>query len=180
MHREWEYMTPHSLRKAFERAVRNSGLDTKDQEFLMGHILPGSQDTYYDKTKVEDLRRKYAQVNFFPERVYSDEDFRKRQVLDTAKLLGFPEDRIKRIEEALAKYEHVDEALEEIKKLSLESYKESDKGNSDVDCNGEGNCGKHEIRIVRNEQRLIRLLSEGWDLVKELSSDRFVLKKSLD
>ena len=180
MHREWEYMTPHSLRKAFERALRNSGLDTKDQEFLMGHILPGSQDTYYDKTKVEDLRRKYAQVNFFPERAYSDENFRKRQVLDTAKLLGFPEDRIKRIEDALAKYEHVDEALEEIKKLSLGSYKEKDKGNIETNCNEEGNCGKHEIRIVQGEQKLIKFLGGNWNLVKELSNDRFVLKKGLD
>lgn len=168
------------MRKAYESALRNNRLDLKDQEFLIGHILSGTQDTYYDKTKVEDLRRKYAQVNFFPERVYSDEDFRKRQVLDTAKILGFPEERIKRIEEALAKYERVDEALEEIKKLSLGSYKKNDKGNSEADCNGEGNCGKHEIRIVRDEQRLIEFLGEGWDLVKELSNDRFVLKKGFD
>jgi len=146
----------------------------------MGHILPRSQNTYYDKTKVEDLRRKYAQVNFFPERVYSDEDFRKRQILDIAKLLGFPEDRIKRIEEALAKYEHVDEALEEIKKLSLGSYKENNKENNDADCKGEGNCEKQGIRIVRDEQKLIESLREGWNLVKELSNDRFVLKKGFD
>ena len=56
-------------------------------------------------------------------------------MLDTAKILGFPEDRTKRIEEALAKYEQVDEALEEIKKLSLVPYKENDKGNSEVSCN---------------------------------------------
>jgi len=53
------------LRKAFESALRNAGLDLQDQEFLIGHIIPGAQDTYYDKTKVEDLRRKYAKVNFF-------------------------------------------------------------------------------------------------------------------
>jgi len=155
------------------------GSTTKTKS-LMGHILPRSQNTYYDKTKVEDLRRKYAQVNFFPERVYSDEDFRKRQILDIAKLLGFPEDRIKRIEEALAKYEHVDEALEEIKKLSLGSYKENNKENNDADCKGEGNCEKQGIRIVRDEQKLIESLREGWNLVKELSNDRFVLKKGFD
>jgi site-specific recombinase XerD len=33
---------PRCLRKAFEDAVRNSGLDWKDQEILMGHVLPGS------------------------------------------------------------------------------------------------------------------------------------------
>jgi len=174
--KRWLSVYPHCLRKAFESALRNAGLDLKDQEFLIGHILPGTQDTYYDKTKVEDLRRKYAQVIFFPERVYSGEDFRKRQVLDTAKLLGFSEERIKKVEEALAKYERVDEALEEIKKLSLESYKESDERNSVNNYNGKGDCSKSEITIVQGEQKLIRFMSEGWDLVKELSNDRFILK----
>src|SRR5208282_2574717 len=50
-----------TLRKVYEGVLR-SGLDDgdrmdiKDQEFLMGHILPGSQDNYYDSTKVERLR----------------------------------------------------------------------------------------------------------------------------
>jgi len=61
----WRDITPHSFRKAFESALRNNGLDLKDQEFLMGHILPGSQDAYYDYTKVENLREKYAKISFF-------------------------------------------------------------------------------------------------------------------
>ena len=85
----------------------------------MEHILPGSQDAYYDYTKIEDLRRKYMKINFFPHLAASMEELRKKQVLDMVKLLGFSEEKIKRVEEALAKYERVDEALEEIKKLSL-------------------------------------------------------------
>ena len=30
----------------------------------MGHILPGSQDTYFDKSKVEYLRAEYARLSF--------------------------------------------------------------------------------------------------------------------
>lgn len=67
--RDWQYVTPHCLRKAFESVLRseliNGGrLDYKDQEFLMGHILPNSSDAYYDKTKVENLRLEYAKLNF--------------------------------------------------------------------------------------------------------------------
>ena len=170
--RRWRDVRPHCLRKAFEYALRNAGLDTKDQEFLMGHILPGAQDTYYDKTKVDYLREKYAKVNFFPDRKGFTEDLRKKQILDTAKVLGYPDDRIKRIEEALAKYERVDEAFEEIKKLSSNPTKEG----PIEKISREWRPRKHEIRIVQGEQSLVRLLNEGWDLVKEISDDKFILK----
>jgi integrase len=62
---QWRYVTPHGLRKAFDSALRNGGLDMSDREFLMGHILPGSQDAYYDRSKSDELRRKYASVRFF-------------------------------------------------------------------------------------------------------------------
>jgi len=42
------------------------------------------------------------------------EELRKRQVLDIVRILGFPEEKINRIEEALAKHKTVDEAMEEI------------------------------------------------------------------
>ena len=119
----WKAVYPHCLRKAFESALRNSGMDVKDQEFLMGHILPGVQDTYYDKTKTEDLRQRYKRVIFFPERGIPEEQ-RKRQILDTVKLLGYSDDKIKRVEEALAKYKNIDDGLDEIKKLSLKSTEE--------------------------------------------------------
>ena len=48
------------------------------------------------------------------------EEIRKRQLLDTARLLGFGEERLKRLEEVLAKSKNVDEAVEEFKKLQEE------------------------------------------------------------
>jgi integrase len=171
--KRWQDVRPHCLRKAFEYALRNAGLDPKDQEFLMGHILPGTQDAYYDKTKVENLRMKYAKVNFFSERGYLTEDSRKRQILDTAKILGYPDDKIKKIEEALAKYENVDEALDEIKKLSLESHARADSNESE-------NREKSEVRIIQGEPKLIRFLNDGWVLVKELPEDKFILRRSFD
>lgn len=113
-------------------------------------------------------------IEFFPHLAASMEELRKKQVLDMVKILGFSGEKIKRVEEALAKYQRVDEALEEIKKLSLESYKESE----ETDGNGQGNCNRHRVKIVQGEQRLVEFLSEGWDLVKELSNNRFVLKKN--
>ncbi len=164
--REWRNVTPQSLRKAFERAVRNSGLDPKDQEFFMGHILPGSQDVYYDKTKIEELRRKYARVLFFPSRTASPEGLRKKQVLDTVKVLGFSEDKIKRVEEALAKYKTVDEAVEEIRKLRLEGYKLK------------GNPNRDPKKII-DENQLENYLTEGWNVQTVLPSGRILINKTL-
>jgi len=164
--REWRNVTPQSLRKAFERAVRNSGLDPKDQEFFMGHILPGSQDVYYDKTKIEEMRRKYARILFFPSRTASLEELRKKQVLDTVKVLGFPEDKIKRVEEALAKYETVDEAVEEIRKLRLEGYKLK------------GNPNRDDPKKIVDEDQLENYLAEGWNVQTVLPSGRILINKA--
>lgn len=69
--KEWMHVTPHCLRKTYEYVLRSeridgTRLDVKTQEILMGHKLPGSQDAYYDKTKVEELRKEYSKLNFNP------------------------------------------------------------------------------------------------------------------
>jgi integrase len=161
---KWRDITCHSLRKAFETALRNNRLDPKDQEFLMGHILPGTQDPYYDYSKTEELRKKYAQITFFPHKATSEE-LRKKQILDMVRLLGFPEDIIKRVEEALAKYATVDEAINEIRKLSLEAYKQSEDQDSDP-------------KKIVNEAELERYLAEGWDVQTILPSGRILISKT--
>ena len=64
--KDWKLVTPHKLRKTFESFLRNQPpecrLDYKDQEFFMGHKLPGSQDNYYDRTKIETMRAKFAKL----------------------------------------------------------------------------------------------------------------------
>jgi integrase len=67
---QWTYITPHTLRKAFESVLRNptvdgGRMDKGTQEFLFGHILPGSQDAYYDKDKMDFHRNEYEKLSFF-------------------------------------------------------------------------------------------------------------------
>jgi integrase len=66
---EWALVHPHALRKSYETILRSqlidgSNMDVKSQEFLMGHILPGSQDNYFDSSKVEVFRVLYSNVRF--------------------------------------------------------------------------------------------------------------------
>jgi integrase len=67
--RDWQHVTPQCLRKAFETVlhselIEGGRLDPKIQEFLMGHILPGSEDAYFDRTKIELLRSEYGKLDF--------------------------------------------------------------------------------------------------------------------
>lgn len=63
------FVSPRSIRKAYESVlhgelVEGGHLDPKVQEFLMGHLLPGSQDNYFDRDKIEDLRVEHSKLNF--------------------------------------------------------------------------------------------------------------------
>ena len=58
---DWKGVHPHAFRKTFNAVLRStlsdgSRMDPADQEFYMGHLLPGSRDNYYDSTKVEAMR----------------------------------------------------------------------------------------------------------------------------
>ena len=132
----------------------------------MGHILPGTQDTYYDKTKVDELRRKYAKVNFFPERGGLTEDARKRQMVDMAKVLGYSEDKIKKIEDVLARYENVDEAIQELRRLKEEPDEKT--------ATAHGRNG--EYFVVRGEDELIHRLHDGWRLIQPLNDEKYLLQ----
>lgn len=92
----------HSMRKVFESILRSpladgSAMDSKDQEFLMGHILPGSQDNYYDRSKVEKMRGLYSKLVFedrSPAQALSLEAIRK-----IAKILGVDLSKVKAAKE---------------------------------------------------------------------------------
>lgn len=66
--KNWKHVYPHCLRKTYESFLRKQPddvrLDPKEREFLFGHTLP--HDTYFDKTKIEEMRAKYAKMNFEP------------------------------------------------------------------------------------------------------------------
>ncbi len=90
--KEWKAIHPHALRKSFEEGVKRRRPDgtmmgEKDQEFIMGHILPGSQDPYYgsgisvqgstigfSREVANKLREEYRMLRFFPERSLISKD----------------------------------------------------------------------------------------------------------
>lgn len=65
---KWKNVTPHCLRKSLESVLRSPTVDGRmdkgTQEFFMGHILPHTQDPYYDKTTVDFHREEYSKLDF--------------------------------------------------------------------------------------------------------------------
>jgi integrase len=177
---QWQDVTPKSLRKAFESVLRNNRLDPKDQEFLMGHILPGIQDPYYDSSKTEDLRTKYSAAKFFK----TETTDKLEMVKAFARTLG-----IDKIEVKIQKLREQHSGLDEmealgrimrqelgIKPIKTKMAKPRDPDEAD-DCPN-GNCRKCETKIVP-ENELVPHLDEGWDMVKELKSGKIVIKRGL-
>jgi len=112
---QWNDVKPHSIRKSYESVLRSetvdgNRLDTKVQEFLMGHILPGCQDNYFDASKIEELRLEYSKLKFG--RVVVENKFHHlRRVVadafsgsgeDVEKLLQEYVDRKQRLKKSLA------------------------------------------------------------------------------
>jgi site-specific recombinase XerD len=57
-------MWTHSLRKAFRKIVRQADIDDDDKEQLMGHVIRGSRQSYYDKNETDIIMTAYQKCNF--------------------------------------------------------------------------------------------------------------------
>ena len=85
----WLDVYPHCLRKSFKNVLKTEypdggRMDEKDQLFLSGHVLPGSEEAYYDSSKVEVLRNEYSRMRFRPETERQGKELKaelKRQIL---------------------------------------------------------------------------------------------------
>jgi integrase len=124
--KEWKNVVPHCLRKTFESVLRSQladggRLDLKTQEYFMGHILGGSMDTYFDKTKTEQLRKEYTKLMFKPME-QSKVDFESLQ--EIAETMGLD---LTRLEESQKKV--LGRALNDSEKLAIiqEAFKQTAK-----------------------------------------------------
>lgn len=161
--KDWKYVTPKSLRKTFESTMRNQPsdvrLDTKDQEFLMGHILPGSQDAYYDRTKIEEMRSKQAKMIFEPSLARTD----MQLTGEMAELFGVDLMSIK--SEAKEKLGR-EPSPSEVRKFLKEKIMQK--------INGERR--EKEQRVIVEED-VEKYLSDGWEVQSVLPSGKIIVCK---
>lgn len=179
----WKDVTPHGLRKAFELALRNNRLDSEDQEFLMGHILPWTKDTYYDKTKNEEMRTKYARVVFFPHSSIDMEKAKTEAAFVTARMLGLSEEKINAVREAVMKIGNptADKVIEMLREGSTDFRSSVTIRNPAYEKKRAMPQLNHiekpfQSKIIK-EKELVSFTKDGWEIVRELSNKRFLVKK---
>jgi integrase len=152
----WKDVHPHCLRKAFESALREDNeegrkLDLKTQEFLLGHILPGSQENYYDRSKVDWVRKEYAKLNFT-----ANPSFGRGQVLGAIRreMLGgrYSEEEIDR--------------LGDLSKLTTEQF---------VEVLNRKAVSRQKV-VAAGEVRA--LVEEGWEYVAQLPDGGVVVRQA--
>jgi len=178
--KEWMHIHPHCLRKAFERVLRSRRIDgtimdTKTQEFLMGHILPGSQDPYFgsgirvegstisfDKNKVDELRVEYSKLVF----AHEAPPTRKELVLEAIRRFAesFGIDPMKVRIEKKKELGREPEAEEEIQAIQNE-IKKMKSGNDDP-------------KKIVSEDELDHYLAEGWDVQTVLPSGKILIRRA--
>ena len=176
--KQWRDVTPKCLRTAFESALRSNKLDKGDQEFLMGHILPGTQDPYYDSSKVEQLRTEYISVAFFKKAQVDIVEMTKR----FAESLG-----AKNVEVKIAKMREKHRDMNELEAVGRILREELGLQPLTVEpglkrkANGQDSQSekRFESKIV-SEDELVGCIEANWEIVKELKNGRIVVRRNLD
>ena len=91
-------ISTHTLRKAFRKIVRQAPIDDDDKEQLMGHVIRGSRQAYYDTKDLELIREAYQKCNFSRE-VPESETTKLRKQLETSETKRLlQEARLERLE----------------------------------------------------------------------------------
>jgi integrase len=148
----------HTLRKFFRSQVE--GILTKSiREALMGHVSGEYLDRNYlriPEQKMAEWYRKAVPALTVYEDVQSEE-YQRKQLLRQAALL-LPAHKLEMLKNIMENESNLDEVVREYQKMTLQP-----------------NNGTYEI--VTGEEEMLRLLSEGYELEKELNGDKYLLKK---
>lgn len=158
--------TFHDGRRITQTALENAGCPNNWIKKVKGRKVSG-EEAPYSKPLIEQLRAKYKEavpdLEFLHEgaQVLDEKKLRNKMLLDFAKLQDYDEDKIRRLEEVLARAKNLDEGIQEFRRLKNETATAN---------------AKHVI--AEGEPELLKRLKDGWILVQSLNGDRFLLKKA--
>ena len=111
----------HNIRKAFRKIVRQTNIDDDDKEQLMGHVIPGSRASYFDKKDIPLIMKAYEQCNFSRELPESEVAKLRKQLEDSRfRERGLTE----RLEEQKTRIANTETRILKLEKMIEEALKE--------------------------------------------------------
>ena len=186
----------HLIRKAYRKVLyRNPQMPDDMAEALMGHKLNGSKGNYFDHHDIDEIARHYSECNFSSETVSEGEVEELRRKLRELEgkfqhsvnsndvIVDLPKpirDEINQIySEINRKIKDMDKFVQEAVREKVSKYtKEGRPQNcSGGGCAAEAKNGNGHSHKVVGEGELVSHLDEGWEIVKELSDGRMVLRR---
>jgi integrase len=190
--KEWKDVRFHSLRKTF-KVVLDAGfvggggqLAEDDKEYLMGHVLP-SQKAPYHTANVQVLQERYSKLDWGGEPT-NPEEAAKRAVMAMIKAQygdRLPPEKLGELERILPMTTTADETAKRMMSLLVTTSEEDEPATRSqtrkhrmvrTKTARNGGTARFETRIV-SEEELVELLNEGWDIVKELSGGKIVVRR---
>jgi hypothetical protein len=164
--------TAHSLRRLFYNSLQ--GLDDVDRECLNGRIS-GIRARYHGSVDelpkvVEFMRQRYEFAMRALISTATAEEQRKKSVIDYARMQGLKEEEIRKVQEAIGfscSAEELREALAQV----LETRRES------KTAERAKNGGRAYEALMISDQELISYIEEGWEMIKELSNGKIVVRR---
>ncbi len=159
----WYKLHLHTLRKYFRSNC--VGVDPSFRERWMGHKGGYLDESYFraeEERHLEEYRKAVAHLTVYSSGL-EEKQLRVKAMLDFAKLQGYEPERLRQLEEILARARDVDEGI-----IQFRKFREDEKGTM-TDGNG-------RYVVVQGEAELLRRLENGWSLAQPLNGDNYLLK----
>ena len=93
-----------------------------------------------------------------------EKKLKNEMLLNFAKLQGYQDDQLRKLEEILARAKDMDEAITEFKRLKVDLETARDSKAKHIIAKGDSDLGRH--------------LNAGWNLVQPLDQDKFLLQRN--
>jgi len=190
--------TPHGFRRLFKSEAIHQGVTEVIAEFFLGHqldamgynILDQTRPEYFESeyiTKIEPALNIISSVGV----IYDEEEARKKNIIDAYAIsMKFTPEAAKELHKILEPIKLAEGLYTFLPKLTPELMKElssipSEQRTKKIDellTKTEHNGGSQfESKIIDadNETELLQSINEGWEIVKELSNGKIVLRKGV-
>ncbi len=166
---KWYELHFHTLRKYFRSNC--IGVDASYRERWMGHKGLYLDMSYFkaEETKhLEEYRKAIPHLTIQATPI-EEKKLRSKMLLDFARLQGYEDNQLKKLEDVLARAKDIDEAINEFRRVSEDR--------SDACHQPENRAVTAKHCVAKGQDELISHLDNGWSLLQNLGEDKFLIRK---